>query len=92
MTSPQFIDFVEHKLVEVGVKKVVPNSDTLAETYRLFIRGREVEKLVKCELAKLNDHAVSVPPDLEMRVSLYLAEHPEARWDAAVATLTEGRQ
>jgi hypothetical protein len=36
MTSRQLIDFVENKLREHGIKKVIPEKDTLEKTYRMF--------------------------------------------------------
>jgi hypothetical protein len=36
MTSRQLIDFVENKLKEHGIKKVIPKKDTLEKTYRMF--------------------------------------------------------
>jgi hypothetical protein len=40
MTSEQLVAFIERKLAEQGVKKIVPAKETLDEAYRLFERGR----------------------------------------------------
>ena len=53
-TSEEFIAFVERKLTEHGVKKIVPTKAVLADTYRTFAQGREVEKIIKRELKKLD--------------------------------------
>jgi hypothetical protein len=41
MTSPQFIAFIERKLKQAGIKKIVPDKKELGDAYRSFVRGRE---------------------------------------------------
>ena len=82
----QYADFVERKLHEHGIGKVVPSEDELADAYRLFAHGREAAQIIERELAKLNGGSpVQMPANLRKRVTRYLAEHPTARWDEAVA-------
>jgi DNA topoisomerase VI subunit B len=89
MTSRQLVDFVERKLRKHGIGKVIPNKEELAEAYRLFVRGREMAQIIEPELARLNGGSrVQVPANLRKRVIRYLALHPTARWDEAVAVLT----
>ena len=83
MTSDQFVAFIERKLQEHGVRKVVPKNDELAAAFRLFKRGVRIRKLVEDEIARLRGG--SVPADLRKRVQAYLAQHPEMPWDVAVA-------
>ena len=80
---------VERKLTEHGVKKIIPTKAVLAETYRTFARGREVEKFFKRELRKLDSAKVTVPADLPQQVEAYLRQHPTERWDAAVAAIVK---
>lgn len=89
LTSEQFITFVERKLTEHGVRKIVPAKAVLAETYRTFGRGREVEKFFKRELRKLDGAKVTVPSNLPQQVETYLRQHPAERWDAAVAAIVK---
>jgi len=88
MTSDQLVAFVERKLEEQGIKKVVPDGEKLAQAYRLGARSQQVGRIVNRELKKLNgDSTVQVPDDIENRIREYLLLHPEARWDAAVQYL-----
>jgi hypothetical protein len=88
MTSDQIVAFVERKLEQHGVKKVIPDDEDLARAYRLFARSQEVEQIIKRDLKQLNGKdAVDVPSDIKDRVSQYLAQHPGTRWDAAVQRL-----
>jgi hypothetical protein len=92
LTSDQFVAFIERKLTEHGVKKIVPTKAILTDTYRTMVRGRDVEKLLKRELKKLDaGPKVIVPPDLKERVEDYLLDHPAQRWDAAVAAIVKGK-
>jgi hypothetical protein len=85
MTSSQLVVFIEHKLKQHGVWKVVPEKETLDEAFAQFVRNSEIEKIVKRELKKLNGNANAKPPaDLSTQVCQYLQEHPQARWDEAV--------
>jgi len=88
MTSEQLIGWLERKLEEHGVDKVVPGPDTLARAYRraVFLQAgdREMERL-RDEFAK---HIVEVPKDLEQRVRVLL-EEGSASWDAAVWQMVE---
>jgi DNA topoisomerase VI subunit B len=91
MTSLQLVAFVEGKLRQHGIGKVVPKPTELANAYRLFLHGHEVERIFQRELKKLNGSfkKAPVPPDLEHRVRDYLQEHPDTRWDKAVAAIVE---
>jgi hypothetical protein len=85
MTSPQFIAFVERKLTEHGLKKIVPDKHQLADAYRLFVRSEAAEQVARRELKKLDgDAAVQVPREIEKQVRQHLKRHPADRWDAAV--------
>jgi hypothetical protein len=88
MTSRQLVAFVERKLAQHRIRKVVPDSNELAGAYRLFTHERQAVEVVKRELAKLNGAAgIAVPADLAARVAAYLEAHPTSRWDAAVAAI-----
>jgi hypothetical protein len=92
MTSDQLVVFVERKLKKHGIKKIVPAKNELQEAYRLFDHSHKVETIIERELKKLNGEAVRVPRDIEKRVRQYLAQHPKARWDEAIAKIAEDNQ
>jgi hypothetical protein len=86
MTTPQFIRFVERKLRENGVAKIVPDQDLLAEVFVSLEHGRRLEKAVK-NLKKIEMGDFKAPKDLQRRVGQLLKEQPALRWDAAVAEI-----
>ena len=80
MTSRQLIDFVENKLREHGIKKVIPEKDTLEKTYRMFAASDRLSEAYdrderkawrKAEAAK---EAIAVPDDLEVKIEKLLKE------------------
>jgi hypothetical protein len=87
MTSPQFIAFLERKLREHGVQKIIPEQDVLTEAYAELKRGRRLAKLINdLDVVEVNTDA---PDDLQEQVGEYLKAHPELRWDAAVCAIVE---
>jgi hypothetical protein len=86
MTSPQFVDFVERKLRENGITKVVPDQELLAEVYIGIERGRRLEKAIK-QIGEIDMQDCEPPEDLEERVQEMLQKDPAKRWDAAVAEI-----
>jgi len=87
MPSDVFIQFVERKLNENGVAKVIPLAEKLAEAFTTFERGRLAHAALKAELERLNKEPVDVPADLTDRVKAHLAENPAETWDAAVKAI-----
>jgi hypothetical protein len=43
MTSDQFVAFVERKLTEAGIAKIVPPKDQLDKAYRIFARSARLK-------------------------------------------------
>jgi hypothetical protein len=89
MTSPQFIAFLEHKLKESDVAKVVPDVETLNETYIALERGRRLEEATEEVLADIENEEIEPPKNLEKRVRAMLKRKPAMRWDTAVAAVAD---
>ena len=92
MTSRQFVDFLEAKLAEHGVGKVIPGVKMLKDAYSLFVRGDRMRRVVEEALAAMSKQRIVAPADLAERVREYFAEHPEAPWNEVVATLAKGHR
>ena len=94
MTSDALVAMIERKLKAYGLKKVVPDGDLLAKTYRAFHRSdrlrkrfRKMEKQFDKEIA-----AVEIPEDLDQRVRAILAKHAGLRWDDAIQLVLDRTQ
>jgi hypothetical protein len=84
LAADEFVAFVERKLAEAGIAKIVPAKDQLDEAYRLFVKSKRVEEAVETAIEELRAEDTAVPDDLEARVRAYLAEHPNEPWENAV--------
>jgi hypothetical protein len=90
MGSDELIQFIEDKLEENGIKKVVPDRKLLEGAYREFDRGMRLDKLVEDAAKKLGKTThIKVPRDLEKRVWDVLDENDDLRWDEAVQVVLD---
>lgn len=87
MTSSQLVEFVERKLVEHGVKKVVPGKDILDRTYQLAIRSKRLRKVVEEAIqAAATQNDIAVPDDLTKQVETLISD-TSISWNEAVAAV-----
>ncbi len=89
MASRQFIDFVEAKLIEHGVQKVVPDIDTIEAHARRLIEQRLAREALdgfRDRIAK-QAAATALPLDIEVQLRSYLARYPSLAWDDALAQI-----
>jgi hypothetical protein len=92
MTSRQLVDFVEAKLKQHGIKKVMPDGKTLAMTYQMFAASDRLSDAFDEMKKKLDDETaapIQVPDDLEAKVKVKLEEMPDITWHRAVRLLVD---
>jgi hypothetical protein len=92
-TSGQFITWIEAKLAENGIKKLIPDQSTLEFAFR---RATEIELLnrrLKEFQSAAHDEAAGapLPRGLVRMVRARLAEQPELSWDAGVGEIAASR-
>jgi hypothetical protein len=87
LTSDQLIAWIERKLAEHGIRKIVPDREMLDRQYRARVRGHEIVRAI----AKMEANAgkIKVPRDLAKQVAAFLKKHPYASWDSAVAAIAK---
>jgi hypothetical protein len=88
-TSRGLVDWIEGKLKEHGIAKVVPDADTLANAYRRMTKQALVQKQIDELLAKLGDDEATVPPRLVGKVTRLLKADPTLSWDEALRRIVE---
>jgi hypothetical protein len=93
LTSPQFIAFLERKLKEHGVRKVVPGKAVLHDAYRRAFFAHQVNAQIAniFDAVKARADKVALPKDLAGRVQARLKRHPEMSWDAVVSELAAAK-
>jgi hypothetical protein len=92
MTSRQLVDFVEAKLRQHDIRKVIPTDKTLGETYRMFVASNRLsEAFAECkeELEGDSDDPITVPDDLRPKVEQLLQQRPDIPWHRAVRLIVD---
>jgi hypothetical protein len=87
LASDELIRFIERKLNENGIQKIVPEQKTLARAYRMLAESDRVKKMVEEELENASAEHISVPKDLDKRVRAIIRKRPEMRWDDALSSI-----
>jgi hypothetical protein len=95
MTSRQLVDFVEDKLKQHGIQKVIPSRETLVKTYQMYGASDRLEEAfddVKKELEDESEDAnppITPPDDLEAQVKAKLEEKPNITWHHAIRLIVD---
>ena len=84
MGSAELVQFIEDKLEDNGIEKVIPDRKLLEESYREFDRGVRLKKVFEEAEKTFDDSSTEVPTDLDQKVREVLEEHDDLRWDDAV--------
>jgi DNA topoisomerase VI subunit B len=89
LTSEQFVELVEARLVEKGVQKIVPEPEVLETAYRRAYEVRLINAAVQAaaEDAAVRARAVVIPDHLSEHVRAALKANPRMPWDDAIARL-----
>jgi hypothetical protein len=88
-TSPQFVEWLESKLDQAGVRKLVPEPETLEKVYRARLAERYFLERTKEVVQDALDYAETeaLPDNLVGRVQVQLEATPAISWDEAVRRL-----
>jgi hypothetical protein len=88
MTSPQLVEFVERKLKQHGIKKVIPDDDTLKETYEAFVKSDRLSEAFDKMKEEFddddNDDPIEAPKNLGAQVKKKMKEQPDITWYRAI--------
>ena len=95
--SADFVKFIEGKLNEHGVKKIIPTVETQEAAFRRSLRNEFIQhrfEELKTEAEGYADGAKA--PSLESKITKILKANPELPWDEAVRRIAskvfEGRR
>jgi DNA topoisomerase 6 subunit A-like protein len=91
MTARQFVDFLDAKLTEHGVKKVMPDADAMKEHARRLYQQHLAKQVIEQAREDLERQAteMDLPPDLKEQVEAELEREPSLSWDEAEAAVVE---
>jgi hypothetical protein len=82
--SDEFVALIERKLAKHGVRKVIPNDETLAHAYQRMRRQAEIQKKIDKLVDELDEQEVKVPAGLRQRITKALKVDPTRPWDAVM--------
>jgi DNA topoisomerase VI subunit B len=91
--SDQFIAWIEAKLKQHGITKVVPDEITLDKAYRRIRQEARVQRVIDEALDNLEEDAGDVPDTLAKKISELQNADPTLTWDEALKRIvfnTEG--
>jgi hypothetical protein len=93
MSTSQLIEWLEKKLLANGIKKVVPDGETLEQAYRRSMKHELVQQRIAAieEKAEQRAKACKVPTNLKSRVVKKMKDYPSLPWDKAVELVVSGR-
>jgi hypothetical protein len=88
-TSPRFTEFLVSKFDEVGVKKLVPDAETLQRAYRRACGNAAIQDAIDAamkDVAKSETHAM--PDNLRARI-VEVVEGDTKSWDEALTEIVQ---
>jgi hypothetical protein len=88
-TSDEFVNWLESKLEEHGISKVIPDAATLEYAYRRSAGLRRFRAILKDTLQEVKQYAsaLRVPDELGDWVKEELSKEPGQSWDQAIENL-----
>jgi hypothetical protein len=91
MTSRQLVDFVERKLKQHGIGKVIPDDATLAKAYEAFVKSDRLQKAFEeMQNGLEDDDDIEVPKNLGAQVKKKLKEQQDIiTWHRAVELIID---
>jgi DNA topoisomerase VI subunit B len=91
MTSRQLIELIERKLVEHGVKKVIPNGGTLKIAWRRAQKIKVVNAAIASAMNEIDDDwaCPAAPRNLATQVREMLRRKPLMPWDEVLARIAK---
>lgn len=84
MDSGQFVAWIERKLTDAGVQKVIPDDATLAAAYRHAMRQTRLAEELARLAAAIQPDSFAAPGGLTADVREILEADPAVPWDVAV--------
>jgi hypothetical protein len=89
LASKDLVSWIERKLDEHGIEKVVPDNTELADAYRRMRHQATVQAKIDELIEKMVRQTVAAPDDLAEQVHQKLDDDPELSWDAALREIAE---
>jgi hypothetical protein len=87
-TAPQFVQLLETKLADAGVRKVVPDGEALEKAYLLQVKKAKVQQIINKAIADMKNEDVEMPVDLPEKLREKIEGKP-VPWDKALWAIVD---
>ena len=84
LASDQLVALIERKLAKHGIRKVIPDDDTLADAYRHMHKQALIQEKIDDLIEELDDSKVKVPADLRQRIEKAIKADATQSWDSVM--------
>jgi len=84
MTSEQLIEWLDRKLAEHNVKKLVPDAETITVAYKRAVFLNRIREKIEEIVEDIEDDTIEILDGLSELVAERLAERPKESWDRIV--------
>lgn len=93
-SSDQLVEWIEAKLDDVGVSKVVPDEEYLAQVYRRFLATKYLREQIKEIQERAEEQAKDavVPSNLGTRIKQQFNQDDAVSWDQVIRSLVQEEQ
>jgi hypothetical protein len=91
-SSGDFIEWVEGKLAEQGVNKVIPGNETIDTAFRRAVLTNILEDKLETFIEEAEEEVAAIksnPKQISRKVKKRLKECPETSWDQAIKDIVE---
>jgi DNA topoisomerase VI subunit B len=88
LASNDLVTLIERKLAEHGIRKVIPDDDTLADAYRRMHKQAVIQDKVDDLIQELDESEVKVPANLRRRIERAIKADPSQSWDSIMRELS----
>jgi DNA topoisomerase VI subunit B len=89
MTSDQFIEWLDQKLIDHGAEKVIPDDEDIEKWFKRACRQAYIESQVEHIIDQAKDLDVEIPEDLVEQVKAKIDKNKLMPWDRAVYSMAQ---
>jgi len=82
--SDELVALIESKLAKHGIRKVIPEDDTLADAYQRMHKQTIIQDKIDELIEELGDAEVAVPANLRQQIEKAIRVDPSRSWDAVM--------
>jgi hypothetical protein len=92
LASDELVALIERKLAKHGIRKVIPDGDTLADAYQRMHKQVFIQDKIAELIEELDEQEVKVPAGLRQRIIKALKVDPTRPWDAVMREIADEDQ